>query len=344
MDSQILTYDDHVQAVYEHYMHQILLVLPATFLIWDHIITLGSEIQYVWSHPKSRSSYFFLFLRYFGLLSMISIVAVELYPLEEEGYVRLALGPKTRTNRNHSRRCKRFSRYRDILYVITHLIVCFLLTLRIYAIFNRDNRFLAFMCGSVVVSLGVVIYVIVRQKKIPYPFQITCHDGQSVESAHRVVWAWIAVFIYDAILFFLTAVRTFRYYFRTRPDPGVLHFPLLSLMFRDGAMYFGVMALVNLPNILTYYIAGPFMRGGLSSFTSCIAVTMMCRLMLNLHATADTGLSTRPSDPRRTRTEYFDRQMEFTVDVTTMVTIDMVLNSVLLDDSESERASSIEVV
>ncbi|KAF9262728.1 hypothetical protein L218DRAFT_928716 [Marasmius fiardii PR-910] len=319
MDSQILTYDDHVQAVYEHYMHQILLVLPATFLIWDHIITLGSEIQYVWSHPKSRSSYFFLFLRYFGLLSMISIVAVELYPLEEEG-------------------CKRFSRYRDILYVITHLIVCFLLTLRIYAIFNRDNRFLAFMCGSAVVSLGVVIYVIVRQKKIPYPFQIACDDGQSVESAHRVVWAWIAVFIYDAILFFLTAVRTFRYYFRTRPDPGVLHFPLLSLMFRDGAMYFGVMALVNLPNILTYYIAGPFMRGGLSSFTSCIAVTMMCRLMLNLRATADTGLSTRPSDPRRIRTEYFDRPMEFAVDVTTTVAIDMVLNSVLLDDSESERA------
>uniref|UniRef100_A0A0W0FB88 Uncharacterized protein n=1 Tax=Moniliophthora roreri TaxID=221103 RepID=A0A0W0FB88_MONRR len=54
------------------------------------------------------------------------------------------------------------------------------------------------------------------------------------------------------------------------------------------------MVLANLANILTFYLCGPFMRGGLSTFVSCISVTMLYRLMLNLHSNADTGLYTRP--------------------------------------------------
>ncbi|KAK7457757.1 hypothetical protein VKT23_010096 [Stygiomarasmius scandens] len=61
-------------------------------------------------------------------------------------------------------------------------------------------------------------------------------------------------------------------------------------MFRDGAIYYGVMVLVNLANMITYYTMGSNMKGGLSTFASSISVTMMSRLMLNLHKTADEGL------------------------------------------------------
>ncbi|KAG7094974.1 hypothetical protein E1B28_005772 [Marasmius oreades] len=109
--------------------------------------------------------------------------------------------------------------------------------------------------------------MLIGQKSIPYPIQtqIGCHIGTSVESAHRLVWIWIALFVYDTILFILTASRTFRYYFQERL---VYRVPLLSLMFRDGVMYFGVLALATLSNTLTFYLCGPFMRGGLSSFAS----------------------------------------------------------------------------
>jgi len=50
------------------------------------------------------------------------------------------------------------------------------------------------------------------------------------------------------------------------------------------------MASCNLANILTFYFAGPFLRGGLSTFASSISVTLMSRLTLNLHRTADKGL------------------------------------------------------
>ncbi|KAF8874537.1 hypothetical protein BD779DRAFT_251463 [Infundibulicybe gibba] len=65
---------------------------------------------------------------------------------------------------------------------------------------------------------------------------------------------------------------------------------LITLLLRDGAIYFAVMALSNLANILTFYLCGPFLRGGLSTFSTSISVTIMSRLILNLHETANIGL------------------------------------------------------
>ncbi|KAG1867214.1 hypothetical protein DFJ58DRAFT_768945 [Suillus subalutaceus] len=55
-------------------------------------------------------------------------------------------------------------------------------------------------------------------------------------------------------------------------------------------MYFGAMTLVNIPNILTYYSGSVTIRGGLATLTSCLSVTLISRLMLNLHQSIDTGI------------------------------------------------------
>jgi len=55
-------------------------------------------------------------------------------------------------------------------------------------------------------------------------------------------------------------------------------------------MYFAAMAFANLANIITYYLAGPLIRGSLSTFANCVSLSMMSRLMLNLHAKANTGI------------------------------------------------------
>ncbi|KAG1867210.1 hypothetical protein DFJ58DRAFT_768935 [Suillus subalutaceus] len=57
-------------------------------------------------------------------------------------------------------------------------------------------------------------------------------------------------------------------------------------------MYFGAMTLVNILNILTFYVA---VRGSLSSLTSCLSVTLISRLMLNLHKSIDTGICSIPA-------------------------------------------------
>ncbi|KAF5379723.1 hypothetical protein D9615_005690 [Tricholomella constricta] len=103
--------------------------------------------------------------------------------------------------------------------------------------------------------------------------------------------------------------------------------PIIYLVFRDGAIYFAVMAFANLANILTFYfcdriVTAFYERGiihicervrislyksfmlGPTHFDNSISVTMMARLMLNLHETADAGIYST------TRTNYTDTNME----------------------------------
>ncbi|KAJ7214358.1 hypothetical protein GGX14DRAFT_443792 [Mycena pura] len=51
-----------------------------------------------------------------------------------------------------------------------------------------------------------------------------------------------------------------------------------------------MMALANLSNIGSFYFGGPLFRGSLSTFASCTSVTMVSRLMLNLHEQAAIGI------------------------------------------------------
>jgi len=110
----------------------------------------------------------------------------------------------------------------------------------------------------------------------------------SQDTAIRLAGAWEALFVYDLLIFSLTLRKTWK----ARKDHSItgINVPLISLILRDGAIYFAVMALCNLSNILTFYLCGPFLRGGLSTFASSISVTMMSRLMLNLHETAELGI------------------------------------------------------
>ncbi|KAG5734400.1 hypothetical protein E4T56_gene7159 [Termitomyces sp. T112] len=81
---------------------------------------------------------------------------------------------------------------------------------------------------------------------------------------------------------------------------------------KDGAIYFAVMAFANLANILTFYLCGPFMRGGLSTFASGISVTMISRLMLNLHENANAGIYSTMT--HNTHMEYISPPVEIELD------------------------------
>ncbi|KAG1894072.1 uncharacterized protein F5891DRAFT_1063813 [Suillus fuscotomentosus] len=66
-------------------------------------------------------------------------------------------------------------------------------------------------------------------------------------------------------------------------------------------MYFGAMTLCNIPNIVMYYyfltVGRAVIRGnvGLAIFTSCMSVTLISRLMLNLHKSVDSGILSVPA-------------------------------------------------
>ncbi|KAJ7484839.1 hypothetical protein B0H11DRAFT_1162530 [Mycena galericulata] len=49
-------------------------------------------------------------------------------------------------------------------------------------------------------------------------------------------------------------------------------------------------ALANLVNIITFFIGGSLVPGSLATFATCMSVTMISRLMLNLHKRTEYGI------------------------------------------------------
>ncbi|TRM55936.1 hypothetical protein BD626DRAFT_576240 [Schizophyllum amplum] len=53
-------------------------------LLYDYIITLGPEIEYIWRRPKRLSSHIFFVFRYFGVLGGFFAVASNLWEVPPE--------------------------------------------------------------------------------------------------------------------------------------------------------------------------------------------------------------------------------------------------------------------
>ncbi|ESK82924.1 hypothetical protein Moror_1345 [Moniliophthora roreri MCA 2997] len=209
--------------------------------------------------------------------------------------------------------CHIYGLYREVLYVVSQFVVCLLLTLRIYALYCADRRILWLFGISALVAGGISGYILAGQDSMQYSVQIGCNIGRPRQIALCLAGLWLAVFVYDTIIFGLTALRTYQCWREARDNPLSLALNLFSLFFRDGAMYFAMMTLANLANILTFCVFILLFSSRLRLLNTrarscavllCVEVyahspiastVMLCRLMLNLHATANTGLYIRPN-------------------------------------------------
>jgi hypothetical protein len=118
---------------------------------------------------------------------------------------------------------------------------------------------------------------------------IGCYEVYTAKTAARIGLAWVALFVFDLLIFVLTVYKICK----TRGLPRLSLMTrrnIIDIIFQDGAMYFGAMALINIPNILTFYSSSVAIRGSLSNFTTCLSVTLISRLMLNLHKSTHSGI------------------------------------------------------
>ncbi|KAL1742449.1 hypothetical protein HDZ31DRAFT_75513 [Schizophyllum fasciatum] len=156
------------------------------------------------------------------------------------------------------RTCQSVNLFRQMHIVVSQIIVSMLMLIRVYAVFARDRRVLA----------GLLLYAVVGVSLAGWAL-----SGVSV--------VWLTMLAYDLIVFGLTAGKTLAAVRRPRAPP------LIHVLLRDGALYFGVLSMSNLANILTYY---PYLKGALATAVSSLAVTLLSRMMLNLHGGAAVGI------------------------------------------------------
>ncbi|KAJ7882575.1 hypothetical protein B0H14DRAFT_3128781 [Mycena olivaceomarginata] len=162
-------------------------------LIYDHLLTLGTEVKFIWSSKLRASTCWFLAVRYIALSANIAVAVYNFGNLNHESCVKM--------------------------------------------LWARNVLLLS---------------------------QETLIEGTAGTR--------VAILVCDIIVFALTFRRAIQ---------GIS--PLHQRLATDGSMYFGIIVLANLANVLTFYLGDGLIPGFLSWFTTRLSVTLVSRLMLNLH-------------------------------------------------------------
>ncbi|KAJ7252444.1 hypothetical protein C8J57DRAFT_1474116 [Mycena rebaudengoi] len=262
-------------------------------LCYDHLLTLDSEINFLWRRPKRLSFFLFILLRYFSLLSNIAMTQTLL----NFDYV----APE---------RCNAGGIVKKVLLLLQSVLVGYILGLRVYAMYNF-SKLVLFPCSAAVVTVILAAWSITSETTISVTDAPGCQYAMSKPSAIRMAGAcqeaqwgafptneWVTYLKCPPdsyVTWFVFGFTVFRSY--RRPDQ--IAGSILDYMVRDGALYFAVLALVNLVNILMYYEVLPLLVRLPSELCRrlpvCLSITMVSRLMLNLHKARDVGIVTDES-------------------------------------------------
>ncbi|KAG2040140.1 hypothetical protein BDR03DRAFT_173732 [Suillus americanus] len=259
-----------------------------SILIYDHMETITDEITFIWFRPKSLSAILFLTNRYFALLGNVYLLFQYVLPVSDERFQFWFFSMCCFTQQSHS--CRPYLIYRELLLLFQHIFVGLILTLRTYALYCRSKRLLIWMV-TVGLGLGGVTAATLGFRSSTLVPGYNCFESYSQKITVSPGLGWTTLLIYELFIFVLTVHKIYK----TRGvSLAISRTNLLDIMFQDGAMYFAVMSLVNLPNILTSFCGPNTVRGGLAPFTSCMSVTLVSRLMLNLHKSVNAGILTTP--------------------------------------------------
>ncbi|EKM50707.1 uncharacterized protein PHACADRAFT_188242, partial [Phanerochaete carnosa HHB-10118-sp] len=222
--------------------------ITLVILYYDHAITFDDEYWLVWRTPNSGASVFFLVNRYFSFFSNITITAGNFSSFKSV------------------QSCAHYTFYRQLSLIATQIIVAVIQFLRTYALYGRDRRFAVVVVSVATVLAALSIWAVIDEKST-YTVAQGCHAASSRISAIHLAVAWEALFVWDMIIFFLTFFKSVK----NRDQYGGRSGSLASLIFRDGAIYFGcvfvpgwsqaqflrnsrVMACAQCSNTLTFYV------------------------------------------------------------------------------------------
>ncbi|KIY65996.1 hypothetical protein CYLTODRAFT_399460 [Cylindrobasidium torrendii FP15055 ss-10] len=269
---------------YDLRVAQYLNLVAFVVLYYDWIITLGQEISRMWTIDNVSFSVVGYYLnRYVCLLGHIPVVLqffVNMEPGEQKTKLCVSTICSLKTINLRYRRCHTLQLYHQLYAIAIQVIVSTVLIIRTYALYGRSRRIAAFQITVALVALGVGIYALFsgRSKGAPVPdlpLYVGCTSGVAKDTAERIGAAWSSMLVFDGVIFYLTVHKAIE----LNKQRGV---NLLRILLRDGAVYFAVMIIANVANIITFFVGRPYFRGAITTFMNVISSTMVSRLILNL--------------------------------------------------------------
>jgi len=242
-------------------------------LLYDWLITFDVELERIWKRQRNVFTILWVLIRYLPILMYTFAVYATFQTSWSENmcmqYHTLPTG-----------------------FVITCVVVAHLIfTLRTYALYGRAKRILQLFIPLLLIELGVMIFTAFNETIVTLPPGQGCLPGSPNRISGILTWAVPCAF--DCVVFGFTIVKTVSHIRNN------VNAPVINVLLRDGVIYFVILLVAYLLNILLFSLGSPGIKDINAGFSAMITIIMTCRLILNLRAVAQTG---RPSEIQTLRT------------------------------------------
>ncbi|KAH8920065.1 hypothetical protein BT69DRAFT_1352692 [Atractiella rhizophila] len=271
-------------AAFEEVLSTTRVYLTACFAIygWDFVITFPQEYRTMWKAERWTPVRVVFFInRYWGLFTLL--VLMTFFWLEIDAKV-----------------CNKIHLLEPIFTLILFQSCEFLLGARVWAMWNRKTWIIWFFGIFQVICATVEIIAIIPNKRLPVPPGLRgCISNGGV----NYVWIyWLMPLLYDTAALVLTLIPLITHW---RTSGGT---PLLKLFLRDGIVYFAVVFVCNLANVIYFNIPN-VTNNALNAPLAVAFTTMMAsRIVLNLRQPgAATGSANTSSAGAKIPSKVFTR-------------------------------------
>ncbi|KAJ7802279.1 hypothetical protein B0H14DRAFT_3488587 [Mycena olivaceomarginata] len=253
---------DHVTFTVDHRITRYFFVVGLSILVYVHLLTLGAEVKYIWSSKLRPSTSWFLAVRYIGLGANIVLSVFNFGDFDHESIDILD-------------RCIKMQWVWDALLLTQEVLVEVTLSLRVFAIYGHNVWVLICLLPALCVSASLGLWSVIGYAQHPeivaVPGLVGCHAAYRHAAALR---ERPSTFPQRSQLK-ITQVRGnthLRHTLVRADDPEGIHAAEIAVL-GDGLI-----------------------AGFLSWFTTNLSVTLLSRLMLNLHDTGVARIDTNLSD------------------------------------------------
>ncbi|KAJ6602653.1 hypothetical protein DFH09DRAFT_1125288, partial [Mycena vulgaris] len=245
-------------------------VAVLAMLVYDYFLTLPLEIDQVWKrHAWSLPKILFILFRYLTpIFQLGSIMADQL---------------TTWTSAS----CEQWIWWRIIVDESLAVATSLVLILRVYALFNRAKWALGLMLSALVANIIVAFWSFPASTMAPLPPGVSgCFIGPKSPNditSGKIASLFISLLMLDTLIFILTALRVYQ----SKRSAG-MSTPLAEIIIRDGFLYFSVIFIVNLGNVVLIESTRipEDLRPINVEFTPAITTIMVSRLFLNMRRQA----------------------------------------------------------
>ncbi|KAJ7121432.1 hypothetical protein C8R44DRAFT_853061 [Mycena epipterygia] len=256
-------------------------VAALIYLIYDHILSLDLEIEFIWKRRKSPASYVYIWNRYFTLIITCINTSVILREIPTDivcqiyTQVPLLLPFGTYAHHDHQ--------FEGVSSTLIVAAVDVILLMRVWLLFGKSRRLLYFLIPLMLVEIGTMFFIAIFTINNANKY---VHVGPLLPGCYSFTVPKFFTFypvpslIVTFTMFLMTVHNCKTRLGSTFSSRNTM--PLVNLFLRDGIYWFLAVVAVNPPQIIIWAVARPTLTEMLIIPSIVVYSIIGSRVLLNI--------------------------------------------------------------